>query len=487
MKKILAVLLLLTLSLTILADIDDEKKININLSTTLENSFDIISKISKVNIFLDESIPKTKNVKLKIENLTIREILTIILKLNSLGMEKINNNSIIIFPESKEKYYTSKETRTFYLKNANAKEVGNLIMVTRAQGKVYINHSMNSITVDASYDELEEIKKIIRQHDDSYLFVEKTYFLSYLNPKDALTMIQELLYVTKANINEKLNTLTVISKDEDIDKIDKLVEVMDIKPPQVVIEVAILDVSDTFKKNLGINWEDTLTVDSSTFTADYQKLLLPKSLIASETATSANVLSNPSVRVINNQTAKINVGERIPIVIAQPTSAESTNTAPNVEYKDVGIQLEVEPKIHLDNEVTIKLSLEVSSVGEMITAGDYKYPQTNSKNLVTTIRLKDGETAILGGLISNEERETVVKVPFLGNIPIVGSIFRKSEKTPEKSEIIMVITPRVITNIKNSKSVDYKYEYNPRTGDLLKKLEKRIQERKDDELKKDVK
>lgn len=474
MKKILIIFVGLIFTLTVLADIDDDKKININLNTSLGNSFDIISKISKVNIFLDESIPKSKNVKLKIENLTIREILTVILKLNSLGMEKINNNSIIIFPESKEKYYTSKETRTFYLKNANAKELGNLIMVTRAQGKVYINHSMNSITVNASYDELEEIKKIIRQHDDSYLFVEKTYFLSYLNPKDALTMVKDLLYITKANVNEKLNTLTIIGKDGDIDQIDRLIGKMDIKPAQVVIEVAILDASDTFKKNLGINWEDSLTVDSNSFSANYEQLLLPKSLIASETESSANVLSNPSVRVINNESAKINVGERIPIVIAQPTSAESETTAPNVEYKDVGIQLEVEPKIHLDNEVTIKINLEVSSVGEMITAGEYSYPQTNSKNLKTTIRLKDGETAVLGGLISDEEREEITKVPFLGNIPIVGSIFRKTKKTPEGSEIIMLITPHVITNIRNSKSVDYNYIPNPRTETLLKALKSKL-------------
>ncbi len=481
MKKYFWILFVL-LSINCFGDLDDEKKTSVSLKTSLENSFSIISKISNLNIFLDESIPRSKMMNLELENLTIKEILDVVLKLNNLKMEKINNNSIIIFPESKASQYTTRETRTFYLKNANSTDMGSMLLSSMDPGRVYINSSMNSITVTANYDDMEKIKKIINEQDGDSLFAEKTYFLSYTNPQDMMDALSKITYITRFSMNTKLNSITVVAKNQNIDKVDNIVKTLDVKPSQVVIEVLLLDASSNFTKELGLKWDDVSTIGTASLSgAKFQKLLLPDSIVASLSKNYADILSNPSIRVVNNETAKISIGERVPIVIGKPTGVQSgtedVTTVPSVEYKNVGIQLEAVPNIHLDNEVSIKLNLEVSSILEMKKTGkngEYEYPSFLSKNISTVVRLKDGETVIFGGLVSNEQRKSKTVIPFFGEIPLIGRMFSVDKEEPKKSEIVMLITPHVLNNIRNNRSIDFEYKRSQETEEMLNRLKEKL-------------
>ena len=120
----------------------------------------------------------------------------------------------------------------------------------------------------------------------------------------------------------------------------------------------------------------------------------------------------------------------------------------NVQYLDVGLKLEVEPTIHLDNDVAIKVNLEVSTIVKEIntSSGTLAY-QIGTRNASTLLRLKDGETQILAGLISDEERKSASKIPGLGDIPIVGRLFSSHKNDDQKTEIVLSITPRLVRNI----------------------------------------
>jgi general secretion pathway protein D len=162
--------------------------------------------------------------------------------------------------------------------------------------------------------------------------------------------------------------------------------------------------------------------------------------------TDAQTLANPKIRVINNKPAKIHIGDRVPIKIS--TITEATGQTRNIyEYKDVGVKLSVEPNIHLGNNITIKMGLEISSLGNNVGSPTDPQYVIGSRNTETMLNLKDGEAVIIGGLIKDEERNTVDKIPLLGDIPILGKLFSKTDKGTIKTDILMTITPRIIRNL----------------------------------------
>ncbi|HEY6234266.1 MAG TPA: hypothetical protein VIW69_04045 [Candidatus Elarobacter sp.] len=157
----------------------------------------------------------------------------------------------------------------------------------------------------------------------------------------------------------------------------------------------------------------------------------------------AKILANPKVRVLNNKAARIHIGDRVPLRAATILDATG-QTRTTFDYKDIGIKLTVEPIIHLDNSTSVKLGLEVSSLGENLGTANEPAFRIGTRNAETFMLLRDGETAILGGLIRDEERGTRVKVPGLGDIPVVGSVFTSYDDSANRTDVLLTITPRVV-------------------------------------------
>jgi hypothetical protein len=157
----------------------------------------------------------------------------------------------------------------------------------------------------------------------------------------------------------------------------------------------------------------------------------------------AKTLANPKVRVINGKPAKIHIGDRVPL--RSSTVQDATGqTRTTFEYKDIGIKLTVEPDIHLDNSVTVKMGLEVSTLGQNLGTQDEPAYSIGTRNADTSMLLRDGETAILGGLIRDEERSSETKVPGLGDIPVLGSIFTTYDDQRTRTDVLLTITPRIV-------------------------------------------
>jgi general secretion pathway protein D len=152
------------------------------------------------------------------------------------------------------------------------------------------------------------------------------------------------------------------------------------------------------------------------------------------------------VRVKNRQSAKVLIGERVPVITTIATA--NVGTSESVSYLDVGLKLDIEPTVTLDAEVSMKIALEVSNILETITraSGTQAY-RLGTRNTSTTLRLHDGETNILAGLIQRDERRSNTGVPGLNEIPVVSKLFGGSQDSDNRTEIVLLITPRIIRNL----------------------------------------
>jgi general secretion pathway protein D len=152
-----------------------------------------------------------------------------------------------------------------------------------------------------------------------------------------------------------------------------------------------------------------------------------------------NVLANPRIRVRNREKAKILIGEKVPVVTT--TSTANAGVFSNISYLDVGLTLEVEPTVHLDDDVAIKVGLEVSNILETVEFAGALAFRLGRRTATTVLRLRDGETQVLAGLIQDDDRRAISKAPSLRDFPLMGRLFSSSSDTSQKTEIVLLITP----------------------------------------------
>jgi len=246
---------------------------------------------------------------------------------------------------------------------------------------------------------------------------------------------------------------------------EKLVASVDIAEPEVMLEVEVLEISRSKMQQLGINYPTSATISTpgSLHLNDYlhrtgtingdtiTASALTVSLDALKTTGNTNTLASPRIRARNKEKAKILIGSRVPSItsaIIPVTGGGNSQYIPNqqVQYLDVGLTLEVEPTIYADNDVAIKINLEVSSIVNTIknaATGSLLY-EIGTRNATTLLQLKDGETQILAGLIKDSDTHSASKVPGLGDIPLVGRLFSDHTTDKEKTEVVLSITPRII-------------------------------------------
>jgi general secretion pathway protein D len=159
-----------------------------------------------------------------------------------------------------------------------------------------------------------------------------------------------------------------------------------------------------------------------------------------------NILANPRIRAKSREKARIHIGDKVPVIT---TTAGATGfVSESINYLEVGLKLEVEPQVYLDNDVGIKVGLEVSNVGAQTktSSGTIAYT-VGTRNTATTLRLHDGETQILAGLISDEDRRSASQVPGMSKLPVLGRLFKSTDDNVTKTEIVLLMTPRVVRNI----------------------------------------
>ncbi len=284
--------------------------------------------------------------------------------------------------------------------------------------------------------------------------------------------------------DETTNALVIQAPEADFQFIQEVIDKLDIRRAQVFIEVLIAEVSQDQAQNLGIRWEfgDDNTNNGQTtgntgfsdvqggltlgylksFVQDLSGNLVPEwqvVLSALRTDSNTNILSTPNLLTLDNETAEIVVGQEVPFVTGQFTTATTstttttdpqtgtTTTAVNpfqtIQRKEVGLKLKITPHINLDKSLSLEIEQELSSVSPTSVEGAADLI-TNTRSIKATVMIDDGRTVVLGGLITDDMKDTVEAVPLLGRIPVLGALFRKKSKTAVKRNLLVFLRPHII-------------------------------------------
>ena len=366
--------------------------------------FELISKRSGLNFVYDKDIPPDLRTTVYVKDTTIEEVIKYVLVTSQLERRVLNPNTVLIYPNTPQKAQAYKElvVKSFYLGNADVRQTANMV------------------------------RSLVKTRD---LFVD-----------------------------EKLNMLVIRDTPEAVRTVEKLIASHDLAEPEVMLEVEVLEVGHTELTNLGIQWPSQVSLglvgaagepgqltgrEARNINGGLVRVTVNDPLIAlnlRQQAGRTNVLANPRIRVKNHEKARIHIGDRVPVIT---TTAGATGfVSESVNYLDVGLKLEVEPTVHLENDVGIKVALEVSNIGpeQKSSSGTVAY-QVGTRNANTTLRLKDGETQVLAGLINDEDRRSAGQVPGLARLPVLGRLFQDKSDTVNKTEVVLLITPHVIRNI----------------------------------------
>ncbi|MGF6349816.1 general secretion pathway protein D [Variovorax sp. W2I14] len=368
----------------------------------LRTVFDVIAKVSSLNFFFDKDIRPDLKANIMARNTTIEDAVRLLMVTNQLEQKILNENSVLIYPNTPQKLkdYQTLSVRTFYLANADVKAVSNTI------------------------------KTIVKTKD--------------------------------LVIDERLGLIIMRDTPDAIRMAERIVALQDLTDPEVMLEVEVVEMKRSRLLELGINWPAQLSlsplqIDGAPLVLNDLGNLNRRNLqVGGTPSVTANarkengdvsILANPRIRVRNKEKAKILIGDRVPVITT--TSNVTGFVSESINYLDVGLKLEVEPSIYLDEEVAIKVNLEVSSlVKEIISKSGSQAYQIGTRGASTVLRLKDGETQILAGLISDEDRSTSNKVPGLGEMPVAGRLFGSQKDDTLRSEILLSITPRVVRSIR---------------------------------------
>ena len=367
---------------------------NASLSVVLE----AITRGSGINFIMDRDVRQDGRVTVYLRNAKVEDAIDLVIGANQLARKTIDSKTILIYPNTTEKQKEHQEQviRVFHLANADAKSMA--------------------------------------------------------------ALFRAMLRIKEPYVDERSNMVSIRETPEIVALAERLVALQDVGEAEVMMEVEILEIKTSRLTELGINFPSSITLTPLPATgATGLTLSSVRSINEDRIGVTVgnlllnlrrevgdfNILANPKIRAKNREKAHILIGDKVPVITS--TSNATGFVAESVNYLDVGLKLDVEPLVSPDDEVTIKMGLEVSTLAKEVrtTAGSLAY-QIGTRNANTTLRLRDGETQLLAGLISNEDRSTSNRVPGLGDLPLAGRLFSSQKDDVQRTELVLAITPRVL-------------------------------------------
>ncbi|MFO1296736.1 MAG: hypothetical protein U1F25_09830 [Rubrivivax sp.] len=339
---------------------------------------------------------------------------------------------------------------TIFVKDAAVEDAVDLILLQNQLDKKVLNGSTLFVYPATAAKQKEYQDLVVR-----------TFHITSGDPKHIQGVLKTVLKLKDVVIDEKNGTLVIRDTPDAIAVAAKVIAAQDVAEAEVMLEVEVLEVSRDRLSNIGIQFPEGIGLATPTdangqLTVGTLRALTRDNLLASGLTaginfrlqdTDANLLSSPRLRARNKEKARVLIGDRVPIITntVTPVTTGGAVVTGTVQYQEVGLKLDFEPQVYSDQEVGVRVSLEVSSITREIAgpSGSLAY-QIGTRNASTALRLRDGETQVLAGLISDDERNTAAKLPGLGHLPMVGALFGNNSGSGSKKEIMLSITPRII-------------------------------------------
>ncbi|MCD6080029.1 MAG: type IV pilus secretin PilQ [Candidatus Omnitrophica bacterium] len=377
----------------------------------------------------------------------------------------------------------------------------NIVISDRVSGKISVKFT--NVSVEEAIDAIVTIngyaytkkgnvikvttpEEVEREAPITRVFVLNNAIAEDLKP----SLEKSLSSIGTIEVDKRSNALVVTDVPNSVQTIENLIKQLDKETPQVLIEARIIETILGNSKDLGINWTAKVTATGSKrpHTFPFRKVG-PKSffpenqtetssddedtadfpyphgfpyattdefsfgtlnfsqfqvvLEALQSSSETKVLSHPRLVTLNNQEAKILVGTRVPIPIYTFNDETGTYEISGYEEEDVGISLEVTPHVSPDNKIKLTLHPEVSSITGYTGPNDER-PIIDTREASTQVQLRDGETVVIGGLIKQNKIDTVSKVPVLGDLPLLGLVFRHKSKSLESTDLLIFVTAKIL-------------------------------------------
>ncbi|WP_421178179.1 secretin N-terminal domain-containing protein [Aeromonas jandaei] len=366
------------------------KPVTLNFrSQPIGDIFNIISQVTGLDFIFDQGINATQQASIIVKHTTVADALNLLLRTNQLDKKVLSSNTLLIYPSSKTREYQELQVRIFYLIQANANVVQNVIRQTTAAKNI--------------------------------------------------------------QIDERANALIIRDTPEMIAVVERLVSALDVAQSEVTLDVQILEVNTDEALEVGVDYPKEIVLSTTDKVTIGDLLNMNKNNInVSQISTTINmlhqngktkVLANPKIRVRNLETAEIKIGEQIPLVT---TTVSNGVTSESVNYQDVGLTLNVEPRISLNNEVGIKVKLVSSSVlNKKPTAQGSDVYSLANRSAETVLTARDGDTQVLAGLINQEQKYTRTGLPYTNSIGWLDDLLDVKSKEDKSTELILLITPHI--------------------------------------------
>ncbi len=407
---------------------------------------------SGTNVVADASI-RPEKVTLHLHDVTFQDALTVLVESHDLQVRRQDGILIIGMSESMNKRYgdatdpRSAQTVVLALANASPDDVAKEIASGLPDGTVIVpDKRTSSVIVTGNSDTINRARELISALDAPAYSARSgnlahVYQLRYLKPSGILSSLKGVLPDDSYVADDAQNAMVVSGNEEVQHTAAQFLRSMDVPSPQVLFEVRVADVepinnqSDVGVEFGGYDLTGQPISGATTYAFTKNSIAINARLNALVSEGRAQILATPKLVTLNNKEADLLIGQTYPVVYY-----DARLGGQQVQFVDVGVKLRLTPTIGADGSVTAEMHPEYSAIQGFVGG----YPVIANRKVDSTLRVKDNQTIVLGGLLRDIDSQTITKVPFLADIPIFGKIFQNREHTHTRDEVVFLITPHVI-------------------------------------------
>ena len=270
--------------------------------------------------------------------------------------------------------------------------------------------------------------------------------LKHRSAEKIASLIEKIFTEVKVSRGEDSSSVVISGKGPSINEAKALIRSIDLPVSQVLIECKVLEIAESDSMRLGLSFgKDAgvfkfITDKESGDTSPVEELQTTLNTLVG--SGKARVVASPRIATLDDHEAVINIGSRIPYAV--PVTSGASATQWTVEYIQAGVKLKILPSIQEEGQITALIQPEVSSISEWRTTAAGEFPVITTRNAMATLRVKDGETIAIGGLLSETDRENIIRLPILGYLPVLGLFFQNKTVEKAKTEIVFLITPHIL-------------------------------------------
>ncbi|MEN3014866.1 MAG: secretin N-terminal domain-containing protein [bacterium] len=440
---------------------------------SLKNLLSIIVSEIPYNFVIDVN-PETK-ISISFKRSTIKEAFKSIVTYGNLEVIKIDDRTFLIIDKEKAKQYIKRDQFVVRLIYCPADYVKNILYTSYKDVNFLVDNFSNSLIIECSSDKADYITKLVKLFDTPESELKtKVFKLSNAKAKEIQGILSNSVYdfqnpvikhQVKIDADERTNSIVVTAPKYVLNNIQQILyDIVDKKLPQVLIDIQVVEINRDRMKDLGIypgeNSNITVLLERSPTQQQQQPInpldavvFVQSDKIAFPVRTGINlrvlmlekkgvarILANPKLLASDGKVAKVFLGDRIPYLAPQLVPiGQTTSIQQNILFTDVGINLEFQPMVTKDKHINLKINPKLSYLVKLDPA-----PWTATREVLTELTVKSEDTIVIAGLIREEERKTYFKIPLIGDIPIIGSLFRAEKKSIQNSEVVFIITPKII-------------------------------------------